>query len=59
MMYYSNGGFNWNDLYYMPTKLREFYYNELLNAKNKENEIAEKHTKKSNSPSSISKIRKK
>jgi hypothetical protein len=35
-MYYANGGFNWHDLYYMPTKLREFYWRELLKAKDEE-----------------------
>jgi hypothetical protein len=38
MAYYANGGFNWNDLYFMPTKLREFYFKELLRAKEKERE---------------------
>ena len=33
MVYYANGGFNWHDLYFMPTKLREFYWKELLKAK--------------------------
>ena len=36
MMYYANGGFNWHDLYYMPVKLREFYFRELLKAKDEE-----------------------
>jgi len=36
-MYYANGGFNWHDLYYMPVKLREFYYRELIDAKDQEN----------------------
>jgi len=36
MVYYANGGFNWHDLYYMPTKLREFYYREMLDAKEEE-----------------------
>ena len=38
MIYYANGGFNWHDLYYMPVKLREFYFRELLNAKEEEND---------------------
>lgn len=37
MIYYANGGFNWHDLYYMPVKLREFYYRELIDAKDQEN----------------------
>jgi len=47
MVYFSNGGFNWNDLYYMPTKLREFYWRELLKTKKEENDEVNKHTKKS------------
>lgn len=38
MVYYANGGFNWNDLYYMPTKLRVFYFKELLKVKEAERE---------------------
>jgi hypothetical protein len=45
MAYNSNGGFNWNDLYFMPTKLREFYFNQLLKAKNIEKESYEKINK--------------
>jgi hypothetical protein len=42
MIYYANGGFNWHDLYYMPVKLREFYFRELVNAKEEENESYDK-----------------
>lgn len=49
MIYYSNGGFNWNDIYFMPCKLREFYWNELLLVKNKENEEVEKASRKAKS----------
>jgi hypothetical protein len=42
MIYFANGGFNWNDLYFMPTKLREFYWRELLKAKEDEREQIEK-----------------
>lgn len=52
MAYYANGGFNWNDLYYMPIKLREFYYRELLNAKETEKEEMDKVNSKSKSNSS-------
>jgi len=53
MIYFANGGFNWNDLYYMPIKLREFYWKELLRVKDDEkNEI-----EKVKSPSSSSRIR--
>jgi hypothetical protein len=42
MVYYAQGGFNWHDLYFMPTKLREFYWKELLKAKEEEREQIEK-----------------
>lgn len=42
MLYFANGGFNWGDLYGMPIKLREFYWRELLKAKEGENDIIEK-----------------
>jgi hypothetical protein len=48
MVYHSNGGFNWNDLYYMPIKLREFYWRELLEVKKEENEAVNKAKKTSN-----------
>jgi hypothetical protein len=48
-MYYANGGFNWHDLYYMPIKLREFYYRELQLAKDTERQEYEKATSKANS----------
>lgn len=53
MIYYANGGFNWHDLYYMPVKLREFYFRELLNAKEEENDSYEKALNKK-APSSRS-----
>ena len=49
MIYYSNGGFNWNDLYYMPTHLREFYWRQLLGIKNKEKEDYDKSVNKNKS----------
>ena len=52
MAYYANGGFNWNDLYYMPIKLREFYYRELLSAKESEKEEMDRVNSKSKSNSS-------
>ncbi len=45
MVYHSNGGFNWNDVYFMPTKLREFYFTQLLKAKDIEKENYEKVNK--------------
>jgi hypothetical protein len=41
MIYFANGGFNWHDLYYMPIKLREFYWRELLKTKEEETKTAE------------------
>jgi len=42
MVYNSNGGFNWSDLYFMPTKLREFYWRELLKIKDGERDRHDK-----------------
>ena len=56
MIYYANGGFNWHDLYYMPIKLREFYWRELLKAKEAESEAMDKASTKTSSNNS-SKIR--
>jgi len=42
MIYFANGGFNWHDLYLMPTKLRNFYWRELLKTKEDEREQIEK-----------------
>jgi hypothetical protein len=53
MVYYSNGGFNWNDIYYMPVKLREFYYKQLISAKDEEREEMQKANKKSGASSRI------
>ena len=56
MVYYAHGGFNWHDVYFMPIKLREFYWRELLKAKENENEAMNKATSKTQSNNS-SKIR--
>jgi hypothetical protein len=48
MIYFANGGFNWQDLYYMPIKLREFYWRELLKTKDSENKAHNSVSKKSN-----------
>lgn len=55
-MYYANGGFNWHDLYFMPIKLREFYWRELLKVKESESDAMNKSTKPTSSNNS-SKIR--
>lgn len=52
MIYYSNGGFNWNDLYFMPTNIREFYWRKLLDTKDKEKEEHEKALNKAKGSSS-------
>ena len=52
MIYYANGGFNWHDVYFMPIKLREFYWRELLKAKEGENEAMNKATKSTSNNSS-------
>jgi hypothetical protein len=52
MVYYANGGFNWHDVYFMPIKLRDFYWRELLKTKEEEKEQINKvnnSTNKSNS----------
>ena len=58
MIYYANGGFNWHDLYFMPIKLREFYWRELLKVKGEESDAMNKATSKTSSNNS-SKIRRK
>lgn len=54
MLYYSNGSFNWHDVYFMPIRLREFYWNKLIEAKEKEKEANDKIMAKSKSSSSSS-----
>lgn len=53
MVYYANGGFNWHDLYYMPTRLREFYYRELVAAKDSEKKEIEAANQKTKSTSRV------
>lgn len=45
LIYNSNGGFNWNDVYFMPIKLREFYWKELVKAKDAESAVYDKAIK--------------
>jgi len=52
MCNYGNG-FNFMDLYHMPVHLRSFYYNRLVEAKEREAE----QIKKANSPTNLSKVR--
>jgi hypothetical protein len=53
MVYYANGGFNWHDLYYMPTKLREFYWRELIEVKEEEKQQNESANNKIKSSSRV------
>ena len=46
-MYYG-AGFTHSDVYDMPIYLRNFYYQELLDAKKQENENIKKQNQKSN-----------
>jgi len=45
-MYYGKG-FTHSDVYYMPIYLRNFYYNQLVDTRNKENEEVKKAQQKS------------
>jgi hypothetical protein len=57
MLYYSNGSFNWHDVYFMPIRLREFYWNKLIETKEKEKEANDKIISKSKTTSSSSRVR--
>ncbi len=48
LCYYGNG-FIQSDVYQMPVKMRLFYYNELIEAKKKENKQSEEAKQKANS----------
>jgi hypothetical protein len=56
MVYNSNGGFTWSDVYYMSIKLREFYWNELVKAKKTESDQLNQINK---SQAASSKVRRK
>ena len=47
IIYHSGGGFVHSDLYTMPIYLRNFYYNELVTTRKKENEEIRKANQKS------------
>ena len=53
MIYYANGGFNWHDLYFMPIKLREFYWRQLIKAKEEEVNATKKSTQSNKSNSKV------
>ena len=46
-MYYGQG-FTHSDVYHMPIYLRSFYYKQLVDTRNKENEEIKKANQKSN-----------
>ena len=48
MVNYGNG-FSWNDIYFMPSQWRKFYFNKLIEAKKKEKEEYDKVSKQSKS----------
>lgn len=52
MLYYSNSSFTWHDVYYMPIRLREFYWKKLLEAKEAEKEANDRILSKSKTTSS-------
>ena len=52
LCYYGNG-FTQFDVYKMPTHLRNFYYNKLLEAKRLEKEATEKANKNIKTPSKV------
>jgi len=52
LCYYGNG-FIQSDVYQMPTYLRNFYYNKLVEAKKKEKEEYDKANKKIKPPSKV------
>ena len=42
MCYYGEGGFTFSDVYSMPVQMRRFYFNELAEAKKKEQDEMKK-----------------
>ena len=48
---YHGGGFTHSDVYSLPTYLRNFYYNKLIETKKEEREHIEKQQKKSSTRS--------
>ena len=50
LIYFSNGGFNHSDIYNMPTYLRTFYFNKMVEFKKKEKEEMDKANKKQKMP---------
>jgi len=52
LCYYGNGFIQF-DVYKMPTYLRNFYYNKLIDAKKEEKKANEKANKKIKSPSKV------
>lgn len=55
IVYYGNGGFNWNDVYNMPVWLRKFYIKKIEEALKAKKKAEEDATKKSTNTKSIPK----
>jgi hypothetical protein len=49
MVHFGNG-FTWTEVYHMPTYLRKFYFNKLIEIKKKEAEEAKKAQSKMKTP---------
>lgn len=55
MCYYSEGAFQFTDVYQLPIYLRNFYFKKLLSVKQKENEKIKDSKSKSSGPPKIAK----
>jgi hypothetical protein len=55
MCYYSEGAFQFTDVYQLPIYLRNFYFKKLLSIKQKENDKIKDIKSKSAGPSKIAK----
>lgn len=55
MCYYSEGAFQFTEVYQLPIFLRNFYFKKLIDIKNKENEKIKESKSKSSGPPKIAK----
>lgn len=55
MCYYSEGAFQFTEIYQLPIFLRNFYFKKLVDIKNKENEKIKESKSKSSGPPKIAK----
>jgi hypothetical protein len=53
MLYHTQGGFGWHELYNMPVWLRRFYYTKLAKQLQNEHDQAQKASKGGTSPGAI------